>query len=651
MRYIRNSALERVPASFPAFVAYCGLVSVLRPWLQRSNLPFCIAVVVPDKDMARTYHQVAAAILGTDTRRFTTDPEDNETALVDDAKCATDGTLRRLRKARRSIVVVAEPAFVTDDLRLIVDGVLTLPAVTREHVFAAAHYLGSKIEMEDAEFVAQQPWERLRLAFRNNRSLAHSVKRLRAYPSVSEPEPEPERVERPGPKLEELAGYGEAKEWGLELARDLADWKAGLIQWDDVDRGVLLSGPPGCGKTTFAAALAKTCDVPLVIGSAAKWQSKGHMGEMLKDMRGAFQKAAKLAPCLLFVDEVDSFGDREKASGSNADYTRQVIAGFLECLDGAESREGVVVVGACNFPNFLDPAVTRPGRLDRHISVPLPDVNDRERIFRFHLRDELKDFDIAAIVAATGGWSGADIEQAVRGARRLARRSRRAVLPSDLSNSMPPKREVSQEMRRYAAVHEAGHAIIGVLLSSDEMVCVSIAQDFASKAGVHQLGGTRLKRNEDLVRTKDYYVDQVAVLLAGIAAEELVFGSRADGAGGMEGSDLVWATDIATSVEGLWGMGGSLVSEVAKDSDRLYLMRMHNPDLLRRVENLMGKQFDRVRGLLIEYRTELELVAAGLMERNLLSGDEVRSIVKRRNTADHSPARMAGSVRPRSMTW
>ncbi|WP_168252615.1 AAA family ATPase [Rhizobium leguminosarum] len=592
--------------------------------------------------MAKTYFQVAAAILGTDTRRFASDQEDNEAVLVDDEKCATDGTLRRLRRARRAIVVIMEEAFVTDDLRLIVDGVLTLPAVTREHVFAAAHCLGSKIEMEDAEFVAQQPWERLRLAFRNNRSLAHSVKRLRTYPSVSETEPEPEKVERPGPKLEELAGYGEAKEWGLELARDLADWKAGLIRWDDVDRGVLLSGPPGCGKTTFAAALAKTCDVPIVVGSAAKWQSKGHMGEMLRDMRSAFKKAGELAPCLLFVDEVDSFGDREKASGSNADYTRQVISGFLECLDGAESREGVVVVGACNFPNFLDPAVTRPGRLDRHISVPLPDVNDRERIFRFHLRDELKDFDIAAIVAATGGWSGADIEQAVRGARRLARGSRRAVLPSDLSNSMPPKREVSQEMRRVAAVHEAGHAAIAVLLLPDELKSVSIAQDLSFNAGVNQLGGTNITPNEDTARTKSHYLNLIAVLLAGLAAEELVFNARCDGAGGIEGSDLVRATDIATSIEGLWGMGDSLVSEVAKDSDRLYLMRMHNPDLLRRVENLMGKEFDRVRGLLIEYRSELESVAAGLMERNLLSGDEVRSIVRRRNATANSQARMAG---------
>jgi len=642
MRYIKNSALERFPASLPAFVAYCGLVSVLRPWLRRQNVPFCIAVVAPDKDMARTYQQVAAAMLGTDTRRFADDPEDNEVALVDDAKCATDGTLRRLRRVRRAIVIVMDPPLVTDDLRLIVDSVLSLPYPTGEHVRAAVHYLGSKIEMEDAEFVAQQPWERLRLAFRNNRSFAHSVERLRACPPAPKPEPEPRRVERPGPKLEDLAGYGEAKEWGLELARDLADWKAGLIQWDDVDRGVLLSGPPGCGKTTFATALAKTCDVPVVIGSAAKWQSKGHMGDMLKDMRGAFQRAAELAPCLLFVDEVDSFGDREKATGDNADYHRQVISGFLECLDGAESREGVVVVGACNFPNFLDSAITRPGRLDRHIRIPLPDASDRERIFRFHLRDELKDFDIDAIITATGGWSGADIEQAVRGARRLARRNRRPVLPGDLSALVPAKREVSPELRRYAAVHEAGHAVVGVLLTSDELVCVSIARDFASNTDVHQLGGVTLKRSTNLVRTKAYYLDQVAVLLAGIAAEDLVFASRADGAGGIEGSDLVLATEIATSIEGLWGMGDSLVSHVAKDSDRLYLMRMHNPDLLRRVENLMSEQFDRVRGLLIEYRTELELVAASLLERNLLSCDEVTEIVGRRDVTDRSEMRMTG---------
>ncbi|PZQ10403.1 MAG: ATP-dependent Zn protease, partial [Ancylobacter novellus] len=149
------------------------------------------------------------------------------------------------------------------------------------------------------------------------------------------------------PTLDQLHGLGEAGVWGKELAVDLADWKAGRISWADVDRGVLISGPPGTGKTTYARSLARSCGVPVVLASLARWQARGHIGDLLKAMRADFARAIEQAPAIMFIDEIDAVGDREQFDTQNRQYCTEVVAGLLECLDGAEAREGVVVVGAC----------------------------------------------------------------------------------------------------------------------------------------------------------------------------------------------------------------------------------------------------------------------------------------------------------------
>ncbi|CAN7442739.1 ATP-binding protein [Pararhizobium sp. LjRoot235] len=136
---------------------------------------------------------------------------------------------------------------------------------------------------------------------------------------------------------------------------------------------MLLSDPPGCGKTSFAAALARTCGVKLVLASAARWQAMGHLGDLLKAMRRAFDDATKNSTSILFIDEFDSFGDRQALSGDNASYSRQVVNGLLECMDGVRGREGVIVIGATNFPALIDEALLRPGRLERHCAIPLPE--------------------------------------------------------------------------------------------------------------------------------------------------------------------------------------------------------------------------------------------------------------------------------------
>ena len=189
------------------------------------------------------------------------------------------------------------------------------------------------------------------------------------------------------PPLEALAGYGAAREEGLAIAADLRAYRAGTIGWSSVARGMVLAGPPGTGKSLFARALARSAGVPLVIGSIAAWQANrtGHLGDMLAAMRASFEEARRLAPCVLFIDELDSIGDRTRFDERHRDYSVQVVNALLEQLDGAAAREGVVVCGATNDPGRIDPAVLRPGRMEQVVWIGLPELDDLITMLRTHL--------------------------------------------------------------------------------------------------------------------------------------------------------------------------------------------------------------------------------------------------------------------------
>lgn len=219
--------------------------------------------------------------------------------------------------------------------------------------------------------------------------------------------------------------------WG-KLKLTPRAYRAGRLPWSAIDRGVLVFGPPDTGKTSFARALAASCGVPFILGSLGEWQAAGHLGDLLRAMRATFSRARASAPAILFIDEIDSFGDRASFSHGNRDYSIQVVNGLLELLDGAGGREGVVVVGACNHPDRLDPAIVRSGRLDRRIHIPLPDQAALRQIIRHHLGTDLADVDLADAAKAAVGASGADVERWVRGARRRTRTSNRPMVIKDL---------------------------------------------------------------------------------------------------------------------------------------------------------------------------------------------------------------------------
>lgn len=372
-----------------------------------------------------------------------------------------------------------------------------------------------------------------------------------------------------GPSLAELAGYGAAKEWGLQLADDLTEFKAGRLSWADVDhKGLLLSGPPGTGKTQFARALAKTAQVPLVSTSVAEWNSASYLSGTLQAIRDAFSRARRQAPCILFIDEMDGISDRSKIRGDYIEYWTQIVNLLLEQLAGIEERAGVVVIAATNHSDRIDPAVKRAGRLDREIAIEKPDTRALAAIFRFHLGPELlKEADLIPVSLASRGATGADVEAMVRRAKGAARRAGRALTLEDLDAArdgdipaLPP------DARWRIAIHEAGHALAAHELQAGKVGGISI----------HPRGGF-VEFESDLSgsATYDRIQREIAVLLAGRAAERLILGDVGAGAGMSRASDLGRATALAMLIETQCGLGHSGGAYLGDVKDLVYAPSVH----------------------------------------------------------------------------
>ncbi|NDW07473.1 AAA family ATPase [Jiella pacifica] len=394
------------------------------------------------------------------------------------------------------------------------------------------------------------------------------------------------------PLLTTTHGYGDAAAWGLDLARDIKAYQNGELVWDDVDRGALLVGPPGTGKTRFASALAATCAVPLIATSYAQWQASGeaHMGTLIKAMRANFDKAAEIAPVVLFVDEIDTLPRRDMQPGSDhANWFRPIVNALLECADGSLRTSGIVVIGACNDDRGLDPALTRAGRLDRRFVIGMPDAEALGGI----LRDYLSDPHDAAIddvaTALAGSLTGADIARLAREARRSARREKRPITARDvLDLALPPETRGPAIVWR-VAVHEAGHAV--AMMSAGILPeCLSLVarQDLAGS--VSYLRVANEARRIDLER-------DILPLLCGRAAEEVVLGMPSAGASG----DLAEATTILRKIREEFGLGAFLMpgmsdcQTVESHLRRLYgdailIVLRHRADILALAELAVAKR-------------------------------------------------------------
>jgi cell division protease FtsH len=393
------------------------------------------------------------------------------------------------------------------------------------------------------------------------------------------------------PPLEMLAGYGEAKVWGLGLVREVARCRAGEVGLGDLPRGLLLSGPPGCGKTLFAQALARSAGLPIIATSAASWISAGdgHLGDAIKGMRAEFEKARTLLPAILFIDEVDALVDPVQDGSHGKSWWLSFRAALLACVDGAATEPGLILLGACNHANLVDAALKRAGRLDRHIALTPPSPAELAAILRTQLGEELAGDDLAPLGQLAAGSSGAEIARAVREARATARDAGRPLALSDLVAAIAPSDPRDGALLRLIAFHEAGHAVVAHVLGRDVAhVSLLACRETGGHASISQ--PQRLSR--------ETLEESVVILLAGRAADCVL------GAGPCAGAcrDLGQATRLLASARLALGLGGSLLALHEAQIDQVLVVdqalrldiEQELDDLWRRTIDIVRRHSDRV---------------------------------------------------------
>jgi SpoVK/Ycf46/Vps4 family AAA+-type ATPase len=442
--------------------------------------------------------------------------------------------------------------------------------------------------------------------------------------------------------LDQLHGMADAVAWARSTLADLQAWRLGA-PWSSVSSGAMLWGPPGTGKTLLAAVMAAEGDLPLVTGSLARWQAEdhAHLGTTLRAMRRAFEEAKLKAKtgrggrrgCILLIDEIDSFADRSTVTHDHRDYVVEVVNGLLELIDGAGSREGVVVIGTTNDATRCDPALKRPGRLSKMIQVGYPDLNERLAMLRVRLGRDLHDLDLLPVARVTERATGADIEELVADARRIANRAERPLEMADLLRvagradaNTPPA-----NLRRIA-VHEAGHAVVAALEIGTRGLVVAL-QSRESAAGWVEVTGL-----ERTAGTQAEIEATIRIQLAGRAAEEVLLGAPSAGAR----QDLVAATTLAAHMIGSWGL---------TSTKRLLALGRQSPaDILEDRElrdeaaSLLDSLYEQARDTIRRHGDEVRRIAERLLVERRLDGATVAQIL---GVEARDPVReAAGSASP-----
>ncbi|MEX6506807.1 AAA family ATPase [Jiella sp. M17.18] len=407
------------------------------------------------------------------------------------------------------------------------------------------------------------------------------------------------------PRVEDLAGYGAAAAWAQDLAQDVADYLDDEIAWSDVDRGCLLVGPPGTGKTMFAKALAATTGLPLIATSYAQWQSheEGHLGHVVEMIRAVFARAEQVAPCILFIDEIDAIRGRGTDTRDDGWWTA-ITTCLLECLDGISRVEGIVTIGACNHADSLDPALVRSGRLDRRFEISLPDEAALIQILAHHAPDVSVQSLEPIATALAGTISGADVARMTREAKRSARREKREMTGGDLMSAALPPETRSREIIWRTAIHEAGHAV-------SFLVAGMVPDALSLIAGAGMSGHVRGVGVQDQQRLGDLEA-RVLPILCGRAAEDVILGEPSAAAT----QDLEQAAAILASVESAFGLGGYLtpVRDVDRSSVETRIRRLYGDALM----------------LVVRHRRHIVELARLAVERRVLSRSTLETFGRER---------------------
>ena len=440
----------------------------------------------------------------------------------------------------------------------------------------------------------------------------------------------------------DVAGARGAKIELKEIVDYLKDPKQLQSLGGEAPTGILLVGPPGTGKTLLARAVAGEANVPFFSITGSDFMEM-FVGVGASRVRDLFGEAKKVAPSIIFIDELDSIGRRRGAGlGGGHDEREQTLNQLLSEMDGFERNESVIVMAATNRPDILDPALLRPGRFDRQIIVDLPTLHDRIAILRIHSREKplADDVSLDRLARGTPGFSGADLENVLNEAALIAAREKKtAIGQEDVDEArdkilMGLKREnlmISDEECLMIAYHEGGHAIVGAVLPNADPILKVTVVPRGRAMGVTQ----QLPEREKYIYPREYLLDRLAVMMGGRAAEELVFNTATSGAE----NDLKQATDLARKMVLDWGMSDTL-RHVALGSQRKEVFlgeeighqREYSEATARevdeQVEAILESAYDRAATTLRQYRPQLDELAQMLVDREEIPGEEVLALVK-----------------------
>ncbi|MBM4275151.1 MAG: ATP-dependent metallopeptidase FtsH/Yme1/Tma family protein [Deltaproteobacteria bacterium] len=439
----------------------------------------------------------------------------------------------------------------------------------------------------------------------------------------------------------DVAGIEEAKEETQEIIEFLKDPKKFTRLGGRIPKGVLLVGAPGTGKTLLARAIAGEAGVPFFSISGSDFVEM-FVGVGAARVRDLFIQGKKSAPCIIFIDEIDAVGRHRGAGlGGGHDEREQTLNQLLVEMDGFEANEGVILIAATNRPDVLDPALLRPGRFDRQVVVPVPDLRGREAILQVHTRrTPLADsVDLFVLARSTPGFSGADLENLVNEAALYAARTGNELITMDdfeqakdkvLMGAERRTLVLSDRERANTAYHEAGHALVARLIPGTDPIHKVTIIPRGRALGVTQ----QLPLDERHTYPKDYLLGTMCVLLGGRAAEELVFQHFTTGAG----NDLERATELARKMVCNWGMSQELGPVTfGKREEHIFLGREFaqskdfSEETARTIDhamkNLILNAYQRAKDLLTAHRSQLQTVAQALLDKETLDGREIDNIL------------------------
>jgi len=443
--------------------------------------------------------------------------------------------------------------------------------------------------------------------------------------------------------FEDVAGADEEKQELVEVVEFLKDPRKFAAVGARIPKGVLLVGPPGTGKTLLARAVAGEAGVPFFTISGSDFVEM-FVGVGASRVRDLFENAKKNSPCIIFIDEIDAVGRQRGAGlGGGHDEREQTLNQLLVEMDGFGANEGIIIVAATNRPDILDPALLRPGRFDRQITVDRPDVKGREAVLKVHARNKplSKDVKLGTIAKRTTGFTGADLENLLNEAALLAaRRNKKDIAMVEVDEAIDrvvvgtekKSRVISDREKRIVAYHEAGHTIAGFFLEhADTVHKVTIIP--RGKAGGYVI---MLPKEDRMLVTKQELLDKVTGLLAGRAAEEIFIGEIGTGAY----SDFKQATSIVRAMIMEYGMSEKLgTMQFGNSQGQVFLGRdigheQNYSDKIayeidQEMQNITRECYERAKQLLTERSAEMHLIAKTLLEVETLDLDQIKSLIEK----------------------